>query len=933
MANLSALEQQFGLPSGLLSAVQQQESGGDPNAVSPAGALGAFQFMPATAKQYGIDPLDPDQAAVGAAKMYSDLLDKYDGDVPSALAAYNWGQGNLDKNGLPNAPAETKNYVASIMGKLDGNNQASKVPSTTQSILSAVGNAILPSANAAEMPQYADMTPQQQVAQDVAKEPAQNPYDSMSDEQLTAEAQKYGLISSGQTGQNTANAKSWADLPPDQQVTSAPLDSQKAQISPYDTMTDSQLAAEAQKYGIKAKLPTGTAAYGGELAKSFTGAGDMAASGFQDFTRAFSPLTALARMASGGQPTPEEADYLNQGTKAGFLSPVADIAKGLGKGALGALGALFSPVDAANASFAGNPLQNATGIPAGLTDFALGLVEPWGAGKAISKFAPVIDAALGDSALAQFGQAAPEADSSALAQVAQPAETAGGQAYNVFNDQGRQATANDTIADFAGKDVAAPQPPPPPINPAAAGAEVAGSTVPTSSTQAPNIPMSAGQATQNPTLQRFEADALAGAKGEQAQSQALAFNAKQQAAVGDMLQNIGNYKEGGNPADSVGTIAKFIRANENVADQGVNQAYKQAYALSDGLNLTRGDMNKNLVPQIQQFAKDFRIKEATTPKAFDAMQDLTDLAQSNKGMPSLEETETWRRSVTNLASKTTDPADATALRGLVNRYDSYMGDLADRLGQSAVTATSGNAKQAAAINAFKDAVASRREYGSMFEGNDIVENIVNSNKSVDDITQDLLGTTVGSKQGMLENVNAILRASGDNSSVVKAQLQNAYAQKIYDSVAGSKIAGTNIDSLSLPKLQTALENTFIKNREFATALYGNDAVNNAQEAIKALDLINSKQANVGNPSSSGYTIARLTGNQVGGLLSHIPFMGKIIDGLSGLAHLGEQARQGKDAAQAFSGVTPKSYIPVSPNPIPSGSGIGLATTSAINRSQ
>ena len=56
---LAELEKQHSLPSGLLTAVMHAESAGNPNAVSKAGALGLFQFMPKTAKAYGINPLDP----------------------------------------------------------------------------------------------------------------------------------------------------------------------------------------------------------------------------------------------------------------------------------------------------------------------------------------------------------------------------------------------------------------------------------------------------------------------------------------------------------------------------------------------------------------------------------------------------------------------------------------------------------------------------------------------------------------------------------------------------------------------------------------------------------------------------------------------------------------------------------------------------------
>lgn len=118
MIDLAQLEQQNGLPSGLLTAVMQQESGGNPNAVSPKGAMGAFQFMPQTAQQYGIDPNDPNQAAQGAAKMLGDLSQKYNGSMPHVLAGYNWGQGNVDRQGLERAPAETQNYISNIMGKI-----------------------------------------------------------------------------------------------------------------------------------------------------------------------------------------------------------------------------------------------------------------------------------------------------------------------------------------------------------------------------------------------------------------------------------------------------------------------------------------------------------------------------------------------------------------------------------------------------------------------------------------------------------------------------------------------------------------------------------------------------------------------------------------------------------------------------------------------
>lgn len=116
--NFNTLEQQHGLPAGLLNAVMQQESAGDPRAVSPKGARGLFQFMPETATEYGIDPLVPEQAAAGAARMYGDLSRRYGGDLPQMLAGYNWGQGNLARQGMARAPAETRDYISKIMSRL-----------------------------------------------------------------------------------------------------------------------------------------------------------------------------------------------------------------------------------------------------------------------------------------------------------------------------------------------------------------------------------------------------------------------------------------------------------------------------------------------------------------------------------------------------------------------------------------------------------------------------------------------------------------------------------------------------------------------------------------------------------------------------------------------------------------------------------------------
>jgi len=108
------------LPPVLIHSVVTAESAYNPEAVSSAGAQGLMQLMPETAAELGVDDsFDPQQNVRGGSKYLKQLLDKYDGDLDSALAAYNWGQGNVDRHGLEKMPTETRNYLTKIKGMLD----------------------------------------------------------------------------------------------------------------------------------------------------------------------------------------------------------------------------------------------------------------------------------------------------------------------------------------------------------------------------------------------------------------------------------------------------------------------------------------------------------------------------------------------------------------------------------------------------------------------------------------------------------------------------------------------------------------------------------------------------------------------------------------------------------------------------------------------
>jgi soluble lytic murein transglycosylase-like protein len=109
----------YGVSPTLLAAVAKTESGFNPSAVSSAGAEGLMQIMPSTASGLGVNPMDPQQAIDGAAKILSGDIAKF-GSVPLALAAYNAGAGAVEKyGGIPPYP-ETQHYVSTIMNLVGG---------------------------------------------------------------------------------------------------------------------------------------------------------------------------------------------------------------------------------------------------------------------------------------------------------------------------------------------------------------------------------------------------------------------------------------------------------------------------------------------------------------------------------------------------------------------------------------------------------------------------------------------------------------------------------------------------------------------------------------------------------------------------------------------------------------------------------------------
>ncbi|HZW83659.1 MAG TPA: lytic transglycosylase domain-containing protein, partial [Candidatus Deferrimicrobium sp.] len=110
--DIEASAKKYSLEPALIAAVMEQESGGDPVAGSPVGAIGLMQLMPATAKMLGVNPYDPAQNIDGGAHYLQMQLRAF-GSVQAALAAYNAGPGRVEDRTWVNLP-ETMNYVERV---------------------------------------------------------------------------------------------------------------------------------------------------------------------------------------------------------------------------------------------------------------------------------------------------------------------------------------------------------------------------------------------------------------------------------------------------------------------------------------------------------------------------------------------------------------------------------------------------------------------------------------------------------------------------------------------------------------------------------------------------------------------------------------------------------------------------------------------------
>src|SRR4030095_11835854 len=126
--HIKEMAARYGVRAALVAAVIEAESDNNPRAVSRRGARGLMQLMPKTAKRLGVeDPFDPKENIEAGVKHLRAMMDRFDNNIPLALAAYNAGEVAVIKHrGVP-PYRETRAYVKRILKRLDRSTAAARL--------------------------------------------------------------------------------------------------------------------------------------------------------------------------------------------------------------------------------------------------------------------------------------------------------------------------------------------------------------------------------------------------------------------------------------------------------------------------------------------------------------------------------------------------------------------------------------------------------------------------------------------------------------------------------------------------------------------------------------------------------------------------------------------------------------------------------------
>lgn len=385
------------------------------------------------------------------------------------------------------------------------------------------------------------------------------------------------------------------------------------------------------------------------------------------------------------------------------------------------------------------------------------------------------------------------------------------------------------------------------------------------------VPLTSGQRTQNADIQRLEQAALEGDFGVAPRMQMRDVRTIQNNQIKGLVNELGDAKDAGSVQDVVGRLGETLRRQSTSLGRQVDNAYALARQGQE-VRIGRDDIKNGLLSNIAQARREGGYDISRMPEAAAVLKRLGGRvggpAQGGRVTSvALGELEAIRTQATQAAMRSTDPTERSFLRSMVRNYDNFMSETA------ANAATEGDA---AAINAFKNAVGLRAEFGRKFERNNLVSSIIEG-RSVDDLTRDLFGSgVVSGRAEMAKNLQSIFSAAGNDANAVKSDMQTAVMKRLMErSSRGFQegVEGATPEDFISPNALAKNLGQLIANPEFTKNLYGPQALPVLRTVIKDLELMASKQPGTINTSGTAWRIANILENR--GIIDKLPVIGQL----------------------------------------------------------
>jgi len=386
-------------------------------------------------------------------------------------------------------------------------------------------------------------------------------------------------------------------------------------------------------------------------------------------------------------------------------------------------------------------------------------------------------------------------------------------------------------------------------------------------TQGSVIPLTKGQATQNPQLQSLENMARSGALDDTSQASMLAADYKQQDAIKNGIERVAGGEASENSLTKAGEI---LRKGYKDIKGHVSKAYDDAAAIR-GVFVDKKPMAESFAPKINDimYKQGFDASNLT-PESKKILGQIGTLKDPKVSAVNLEKMEFWRRKVNNRAEQMKGDPEGVLMGRVVKAYDDFMA----KLPEGAL-----KAGDESALQQILDARSLRKRQGVLFERNKVVSDIVKGSDLTNEELANLVLTGSGRGQsihaGSGKAVRAMKRAAGDNAGDLVDNLRKGtFARILYRSTVNTQRAGTDIQMISPSKLLKELDG-LSGNRSFMEEVFDEQGRNTIMAMRNDLRKVVSEQPGTKNYSNSAYTIMNY--------LRRLPLG---LSGLSGLAEIG-----------------------------------------------